>query len=346
MKEIGSEFWKPNIEYFHVNETAFLCGRTALDAIIKDAKEEKNIKSVLLPSYCCHTMIEPFVDNEINIRFYDVFSDEDGLLKANPPEPLENEAFYIMTYFGDVHLKGIEGVDRWPCSIEDMTHSCFCQNYQSLADYYFISYRKWFAVDGIAIAGKKNGQLSGGSRTNQKYAALRNDAFELKDRYIKGENIDKGQFLSEFNEAEEYLSGDYKGYTAELNSIIDLQKFISNIDRIRKQRRKNAKVLIDGIKDIQEIVPMVDFSASEECPLFLAVCVKGGKRDALRKFLIERDIYLPVHWPLSEFHNGISKRAQRVYEEELSLVCDQRYNEEDMERMVNTIKEFWKEYKR
>lgn len=346
MKEIGSEFWKSNNEYFHVNETAFLCGRTALDAIIKDAKEEKNIKSVLLPSYCCHTMIEPVVDNEVNVRFYDVFSDEDGFLKAELPEPFENEAIYIMKYFGDVNLKGIEGVDRWSCSIEDMTHSCFCQNYQSDADYYFTSYRKWFAIDGIAIAGKKNGQLSGGCKTNQRYVALRNDAFRLKDRYMNGEAIAKERFLSEFNDAEDYLSSDYKGYAAALNSIIDFQKFISNIDRVRKQRRKNAKVLIDGIKDIQEIVPIVDFSDSEECPLFLAVCVKDGMRDALRKFLIEKDIYLPVHWPLSEFHNGISKRAQRVYEEELSLVCDQRYNEEDMERMVNTIKKFWKENKR
>ena len=65
INEIGSEFWKENKKYLNENERLFLSGRTALDAIIKDSKKEHIIKSALLPSYCCHTMIEPFLRNDI-----------------------------------------------------------------------------------------------------------------------------------------------------------------------------------------------------------------------------------------------------------------------------------------
>ena len=61
--EIGSEFWKYNKKYISENEELFLSGRTALDAIIKDILSEYRIESALLPSYCCHTMIEPFIRN-------------------------------------------------------------------------------------------------------------------------------------------------------------------------------------------------------------------------------------------------------------------------------------------
>ena len=68
--------------------------------------------------------------------------------------------------------------------------------------------------------------------------------------------------------------------------------------------------------------------------------VKDGKRDALRSYLLSRDIYCPVHWPLSEQHVGLSERAKEIYAEELSLVCDQRYKDEDMERTVQEIQKF------
>ena len=77
-----------------------------------------------------------------------------------------------------------------------------------------------------------------------------------------------------------------------------------------------------------------------DCPLFVPILVPGGRRDALRRFLIEQDIYCPVHWPTSSFHR-LTEVERRVYDEELSLVCDQRYGETDMERVLQAVEEFF-----
>ena len=62
----------------------------------------------------------------------------------------------------------------------------------------------------------------------------------------------------------------------------------------------------------------------------------------LRKYLIDNAIYCPIHWPKSKFHNGINQRAEMLYSQELSLVCDQRYGSEDMNRIVECIRKYYK----
>ncbi len=79
-----------------------------------------------------------------------------------------------------------------------------------------------------------------------------------------------------------------------------------------------------------------------DCPLFVPVRVPEGQRDALRRYLIEREIYCPVHWPVSGYHR-LTEEEQSFYDEELSLVCDQRYGREDMERIIETVRSFWEE---
>lgn len=124
MREIGSEFWKPEKYHTRENETLYLSGRTALDAIVRDAVESYGIASALLPSYCCHTMITPFLSNGIPIRFYDVYVNDNGLLTAEIPSPKENELLYIMKYFGDTDLRYVgdgKKLSRWTATVEDLT---------------------------------------------------------------------------------------------------------------------------------------------------------------------------------------------------------------------------------
>ena len=52
--------------------------------------------------------------------------------------------------------------------------------------------------------------------------------------------------------------------------------------------------------------------------LFVPIILEHDLRDKLRKYLIEKQVYLPIHWPLEE-------RINNVFEKELSLICDQRY---------------------
>lgn len=344
MKEIGSEYWKPIKQHLGNDETFYLSGRTALDAILKDAVETYGITSVLLPSYCCHTMIDPILVNGVGVRFYDVYV-EDGILTADIPEPKRHEMIYIMRYFGDTDIRYVgvgKSLSGWNVTIEDLTHSCFTDAYRSLSDYWFTSYRKWFAVSGIAVAGKRNGKLPEAKKGfYRNYVELRDRAFSLKQSFMDGENMDKQEFLGVFGKAEELLTTDYFDYGVGYEEIYNLFQFMDQSDVVKLQRRRNAQILIDGVKTIDGIKVFANFKDTKKCPLFVPIIVEEGKRDALRRYLISKNIYCPIHWPLSEQHIGLSDRAKEIYGKELSLVCDQRYEVEDMERFVQEIRNFW-----
>lgn len=346
INEIGSEFWKENKKYLNENERLFLSGRTALDAIIKDSKKEHIIKSALLPSYCCHTMIEPFMRNNIDVRFYDVFLNDNGEICVEIPSPRDNELLYIMSYFGIVgtHQMGETNYNLWEVSVEDRTHSCFHNNYKSSADYEYTSYRKWFAIDGFSLATKKRGTFSDKIEINFNidYCKLRNDAFSNKYRFVNKEEIDKEVFLNQFQYAEDILEENYAGYCPDINTIIEFYEYQKSFEEIRRSRRRNVEVLLEVLKDIEEVQLIISKMDGELCPIFFPIILPQTKRDMLRKYLIERKIYCPIHWPLTKYHLYLSDRAKKIYMQELSLVCDQRYGVDDMKRVGEAIQVFFR----
>ena len=344
MKEIGSEFWTVPGKYGDI--AYLLAGRTALEYIIREILARTNICSVLLPSYCCHTMIEPFVRHNIHVRFYDVFFDDaKGGLCVDIPDALANEIFYFMDYFGFRRMQEIDCKtirSDWEVIIDDRTHSWLSSvEYDDDldADYQYISFRKWAAFDAISIAISRHGKFKTmlPVQTNQSYCDIRNKAFDLKNSYIATGIENKSVFLSLFNKAEEMLENDYIGYRPSLNTIQKLSLF--DTVYVHDRRYENAKTLISQLQGIPGIkLPYKNVHANET-PLFVPIVVMKN-RDSLRKFLIDNQVYCPVHWPLSTFHNGISKRAEDLYMRELSLVCDQRYGIDDMNKIIALIRKY------
>lgn len=337
MREIGSEFWG-NMR--QENDTKFLLsGRTALDFIIRDILSHETMESVLLPSYCCHTMIEPFVRNGISVRFYDVYFEQG--LQVDIPEPRENEIFYLMRYFGFRQIQGIDEEKircKWTLIIEDATHSWLSKrDEQYLCDYSYVSYRKWTGLSGIASAVKYAGDfvVERSDRINQKYCGMRRKASTLKQKYMENQEVDKQEFLDLYKEAEELLKKDYVGYVPD---NLAYEEYLNlDIVTLKEKRVNNARYLIDNLKDISGIQLMFDEMTDMDVPLFVPILVRKD-RDGLRQHLIKQKVYCPVHWPLSEFHTDIPETAKTIYQEELSLICDQRYSLEDMEHIVSIIK--------
>ncbi len=342
--EIGSEFWKRKNYFIRDNETLFQSGRTALEAIIRDVIKNYDVTSAILPSYCCDSMIEPFARNNISVRFYEVYVNSDNQLRAVLPQAREHEVILFMTYFGASELNGLEQseINRWAVSIEDRTHSCFCGVRKYEATYSFESYRKWFALDGLAVARKNNGKIAEPQSPNYKFSELRNMGFDLKDRFMNGENIDKQCFLDLFSSAGKVLAEDYIDKSPTANAVIDYYETMRNIDEIRQIRKRNAQILFKGISEIEQINILTDNSRSEDCPLFVCISVNDGYRNQLREYLIKNRIYCPVHWPVTAYHEGLNENEQSVYSTSLSLICDQRYSVEDMLRFVSCIQEFFK----
>ena len=340
--EIGSEFWEA--DSLTGRKKYFLSGRTALEYIIRDILEDYRIESVLLPGYCCHTMIEPFSRHGISVRFYDVFYDKSRGLCADIPERQNNEIFYYMTYFGFSNISGVnmnEIRKAYDVIIEDKTHSWLENGLESYADYTYASYRKWTGFYGIAEANKRVGNfkpIEGG--IGETYSKMRKTAMFMKKRYIEAGTDNKELFLARFDEAEAFLEKDYVGYIPTEECLLQLVN--TDFEFIKGRRRRNADILLWGLSGMRSCTLLHKSRNEDDTPLFVPILVNGN-RDALRKYLIDNQVYCPVHWPLSDYHRRLSERGKIIYEEELSLVCDQRYGEEDMEKVVKLIRDYFNE---
>lgn len=352
--EIGSEFWthctpmdgSGLYDYipYKTNAVYTLSGRTALDLIIDDMLYTRPIKSVYLPSYCCHTMIEPFLAHGIETKFYTVAFVEDGI-RIELDEDNNCDVVFLIEYFGFMRLNCAEIAasqsQKGKTIIYDATHSLFCKevNY-SCYDYVFGSFRKWFDVNAGFCTKKYEWNASWHFEINKSYVELRNKSFDLKKEYILGETESKEQFLDQFAEAEDSLGKDYHSYCPDNLSIVKTQML--NVKELINIRKKNAQELINqligfGNKSCRLLFDKVDDS---DVPLFVPVVIQNQIRNPLRTYLISNELYLPVHWPLSELHL-IGNAAVELYNTELSLVCDQRYGQWEMNRIVNLIESFF-----
>lgn len=328
INEIGSEFWDAPLCNEHSMDMPyaqwFLSGRSALRAVIQAMPP---IKTVCLPSWCCDSMIIPFLDVGIKVSFYPVYFNM-GLVQEIRED---SDALLIMDYFGysslcpDLsHYNGIV--------IRDVTHSILSRTYTD-ADYYFGSLRKWCGIWTGGFAWGKE-VVAPEARTTE-YSSLRKLAMEEKKSYMNNScGFIEKRYLNTFERAEKLLE------RCEIEATDPREaSIIKRIDKtyIKTRRRKNANILMDAFKDLLIFNEM----KKTDCPLFVPLYVPDGKRDQLRRYLIEHQIYCPVHWPVSSIHR-ITEKEQQLFQNEISLVCDQRYSEDDMYRIVHTVREFFR----
>ena len=315
--EIGSEFWDIPVadenHFFPVETKWFVSGRSGLKAILS----ENSFSTASLPVWCCDSMIRPFLESGIKISFYTY-------------EPEIADVSLVMDYFGyatDQNYSNYPGI-----IIRDLTHSLFSKAYSD-ADYYFGSLRKWagFYTGGFAWGFNNKIQYS---CIKSAYSDLRKMAMNMKAEYIN-EKSESKEYLNIFNLAETELDniGIHPADERDIQAAL-----ILDIPKIKNQRRKNACVLLNGLG---KYVIYHNIKA-DDCPMFVPILVPGGKRDELRRYLIQNEIYCPVHWPVSEYHH-LDNEMKCLYNQELSIVCDQRYTENDMIRIVYTIEKFLKE---
>lgn len=351
MNEIGSEFWlndrcESSSQLNLANNAIYLLsGRTALDYIIRDIKAKKQFSTIAMPSYCCESMMEPLLRNGVNVEFYDVEPQDDGLRLNNPSS--SSDVVFLLDYFGYTNPELPRLAEQAKAAgktvIYDGTHKLNGNPaVEAVADYAFCSYRKWLYSNTASV--KKNSGMWNLDSTallrNTRYENLRNEAAGFKQKYINGALVDKHDFLSRFTEAEELLDSDYVGYAAEPESVDRLQSM--DIASLAEKRRRNAQRLIAGLASaaLPWLSVPIKTVKPDDCPLFVPVLVKPTLRTKVRQKLIDYSIYCPVHWPLSEQHYrcGIEQHDQSLYKSELSLVCDQRYELSDMDRVVETLR--------
>lgn len=333
--EIGSEFWDipftpDENDCFPPNTVWYLSGRTALAAVLKDICAKYTVHTVALPSWCCHTMIQPFVDAGLTVSFYPVFA-EHGVLRQELGDCPPCDVTLVMDYFGycRTHV-----VPHNSIAIYDATHSIF-SGIPKNGDYVFGSLRKWagFRTGGFAYPSAGAPLSDAENIRAERYTALRGQAMDAKAAYFTGKTAEKSH-LALFAAAEAMLDDGASGSAAA--GDITAARHLNEAE-LRKKRRENAAALLEYVGKWAIFSNL----QSGDCPLFVPICVPENRRDALRRALISREIYCPVHWPVSALHR-LDAQTRTIYETELSLVCDQRYGTSEMRRIGQAVCTFLK----
>lgn len=329
IREVGSEFWDVPVYQgtnglFPENTKWFISGTAALDIIVQDIIQDNYIKTVALPSWCCSCMITPFLKYGVEVKFYPVYISSHRLICDY--STIEADCWLVLSYFGYTSqiAYGIpEGI-----VIRDLTHSIFAEKLDD-ADYFFGSLRKWagFYTGGYAWSKKWNYTIDC-PECDLSYISLRKNAMKQKWLYISEQNNSK-EYLSLFEEGEEYLDRcePMMAYSHDIEKAIHL-----NAEWLIKQRRKNAAVLLSGLRE-WALFPDLE---ENDCPLFVPILLDKKRRTELQNYLREHNVYCPIHWPIEKEHVLIN-RTKELYDQELSIVCDQRYDTDDMERILKTI---------
>lgn len=344
--EIGSEFWEFEDELKNDNKDFWnfgqdvkftLSGRTSIYYVLKNILKNKEIKKAYLPSYSCFSMTKPFLDLGIEVEYYDVYYNEG--LKYNIEFREDIDIFLAMNYFGYSNTNMGSYIQKFKALgkivIEDITHSIFSsKKYSEYSDYLIGSLRKWFPIASGAIAVSRNSkfEIDLEKNTNEKMIDIKKVAMKNKKDYIeKSDNIEKETFLNQYSESGKILEDDYKNYSIDDESF----KIIMGIDleTIKKSRIENTKVIYNKLKNNANVKFLVNDYNEDDGLLFVPIILEKEKRDSLRKYLIENKIYLPVHWPQEEQLNNI-------FENELSLICDQRYTSSQIGEYIDLLVEF------
>ncbi len=183
--ELGSEFWDvPQCESVPAdpeeNTLYAMAGRTALELIARDLMEERNIRSVCLPAYCCDYMILAFQRAGMETRFYDVVPSDDGVRRLLPADH-GCDAVLLMDFFGYSQRETVLLAEREHARGRAVILNCVQSLYSEsdavqYVDYTVTSWRKWF-FSCAAAARKLHGawRVCPSKPANERYVSLRRE---------------------------------------------------------------------------------------------------------------------------------------------------------------------------
>lgn len=356
--EIGSNFWEYSLSesrkkkfwweadtYF---KTYLKSGRNAFKAICNMLEVDK--KRVLFPAYHCETESNPWNKNGWDVFYYTV--EENFCVSANKLkvaiEEYKPSVIVIQSFFGfesyDFQCNAVlkKYKQDGGVIIEDITQTLLSNFRHDSADYYVCSFRKFFAIpEGGVLISKKELNLNRVESADLNIVVTALEAYSLKQEYFDTRNLKtKLQFREKYVQLNELISIDDKLY-----AMSDTSKKILNsidIDSIGEKRRNNFKYLQENLGKFDYLHIYYKEVDASVIPLFLPVLVKNNEiRMELREYLASKDIYCPIIWLKSDKLTTCSKETESIYSRILCFPIDQRYDTDDMDRILDSLTE-WK----
>lgn len=312
MQPIGGYF---ELELQHVGniphaEGLFLnSGKNAIEYILLALKPKK----VYIPYFTCDVVLEPFNKHNIPYQFYHI---NESLELAEDIILDEDEFLLVNNYYGikDNYIQQL--VDRFQDHlIVDNAQALYAEE----TKHCFYSPRKFVGIpdSGIVIT---DGLFEKELETDCSYDRC---SHHLK-RYDLGSSAGYDDFRDNSRKLLMQPILKTSALTMRLLDSIDFED-------VKAKRLKNFKVLHNAFGSTNEL--SISLAPSSVPMVYPYLC----KDDSLRAKLISEQVFVATYWP-NVFdwceENDIEYKFAKYI---LPLPCDQRYGEEDMERIIHTI---------
>ena len=259
------------------------------------------------------------------------FFDLDDALHIDLKQPINLNNFgaiILVNYFGLIELnediRYIRNIAPHLIIIEDDVQAFYDLDNMN-ADYAFTSLRKWFPCPDGGVVRKTGGAVDKITEGKSLWSQ-----YKLAGNLLKSyaQYIHDSISLALLDKGEELLDHEYLSECSEASKTIFSNL---NFDEIALKRKANAKILHEGL----EKLGINHLYNENSVPLFIPIFIDN--RDELRKMFFNNNIFTPKHWPKV---NGELNGTSPLYDTELSLICDQRYDEEDMIRQIEVLKKY------
>lgn len=312
-----------------------LLGRVALHQVILELLRRRPSAPIFLPAYLCDSMVRAARAASSDVRFFDVGRD---LCAADPSAISRGSIVVLVRYFGLVDLKA--EVARFRSSVPDVllvadeAHAPWAMDEPTGADLTFTSWRKAYPVVGGAPIVPpicwRQGEIA------ETFAMTRLAAASIKRiaRSRSGEDIDDQAYLSLFQRAEALIDR-WPSFDTVLPADHAVMLNDATLRAFQSRRRRNFTFLQQRLVEL-DLAPLLELRP-DATPLFFPVLLPQGQRDRMRRELAAESIFCPVHWPCPVDLSLASTATRALYERELSLVIDFRYDDDDMDRMANAL---------
>ena len=300
MKEIGGYFELAggNQPRYH-NGIYLNSGRNALRFIVR----KLGISKLHVPAYTCPVVFEALQKEQVQIEQY--------TLDANffPDRDFPQSDFIIYNnYFGVCGGKVREMATRYPNLIVDNAQAFYSQQIGRVA---FYSPRKFFGLpDGGIVCG-----LEGDAED-----LLQDVSWNRMSHLLKRVDLGASAGYADFKENSQILARQDVKRMSALTTLL-----MSQIDcsAAAKRRRRNFNMLKDHLPT-EFPLDMVD----DDVPMVYPYITSDPQ---LRKRLIDAKIYVASYWP------GVGNCGD-FPERVIPLPIDQRYDIEDMQRILEVAK--------
>jgi len=350
--EHGSEFhwlsYLPNASSAVVpwSKNGQFCGsgRDAFRILILHGLAARGWKRLWVPSYFCQEVVASLLSTGVEVRTF-----SDGPVDAAPDfdkigfEP--GDVLLRINFFGLRSVRSTSEPDRKCVEvIEDHTHDPWSDwTFASNADWCMASLRKTLPIPDGGVLWSPAGHPVPPAMpvTPERYDASLEKlvAMVLKRLYLEGHLIEKDTFRRLAISGESHIaSGQVSGMPAWTMNL--LRTF--PVETWRELRGRNHRILSAGLVGVTWVTVLQPQDSLGVCPFSgILVFDSPGRCEFVRQRLIASGVYPAVLWPLDKpVVSGIPKEHVDFSHRMLSIHCDMRYNESDMEHVAALVRKF------